>query len=252
MKGFWVVLLFLLLPLGTKAQSATTPRYTAVPLYWYSLNSTFSKSSWLLLADLHYRHQAQPISTDFWFARIGFGHGWSQGYKLIGGYAHLWRPISNFDQSYLDENRLYLEGSYIKKSRFISMFYRFRWEHRFIEGITENEMETFYRQRYRFLLSATFYVSKSNDLPAPVIANELLLQTGEGIQSNFLDQNRLFIGLRQRVSKALSFDIGYMPVLKTTSTTGVYELQNTFRWFWYLNISAGENKKDHSPIEGAE
>lgn len=251
MKRVGILFLLGALPYFIQAQSTNSTRYISVPQNWYSLNTLFSTSSWLVVADIHYRHRTQPLTTDFWFVRLGIGHGWKQGYKLIGGYAHMWHPSSISNENHLDENRLYFEGSYAKKSSFVSMFYRVRWEHRFIEVSNDSTIETAYRQRYRILLSATFRIFHSSHLPAPVIADELLLQTGKDNNANFFDQNRFFIGLRQSLSKSLSFDIGYMPIIKNTNTTGLYECQHTFRWFWYWSI-AGASKKEPPAMEGAE
>ena len=58
------------------------------------------------------------------------------------------------------------------------------------------------------------------------------MHVGPAIDNNF-DQNRLFGGLRQRVTGSLSFDLGYMMVYQQKSTGSRHDLNHTLRWFFY-------------------
>jgi hypothetical protein len=62
-----------------------------------------------------------------------------------------------------------------------------------------------------------------------------LLNFGKDIVYNTMDQNRLFMGIRQNLNHHLSFDFGYMNVYQQKSTGYQYDMNHTIRLFFYYN-----------------
>ncbi len=76
-------------------------------------------------------------------------------------------------------------------------------------------------------------IFKSNKLPSIATSDELIVQFGKDVVYNKFDQNRFFIGLRQQISAALSFDIGNMNVLQQKTTGYQYDSTDLFRLFFF-------------------
>lgn len=72
--------------------------------------------------------------------------------------------------------------------------------------------------------------------PQLVLADELLVQFGKDVVFNTFDQNRIFIGIKQKINNSLSFDTGYMSVFQQKSNGINYIQSNTFRLFFYYTI----------------
>jgi long-subunit fatty acid transport protein len=50
---------------------------------------------------------------------------------------------------------------------------------------------------------------------------------------NTFDQNRLFLGIKQKISKTLSFDAGYMYLFQQKESGYQYNANKTYRLFFY-------------------
>jgi hypothetical protein len=89
-------------------------------------------------------------------------------------------------------------------------------------------------------------------MPKPVISNELLVHFGKPVVYNTFDQNRLFLGIRQQISKPLSFDIGYMNVYQQKFTGYQYDVNHTFRLFFYYTPDLRKNLQPRHPESEVE
>jgi hypothetical protein len=76
-------------------------------------------------------------------------------------------------------------------------------------------------------------VSKNDKLPSLALADELCIQFGKEVIYNTFEQNRVFIGVKQKVTPKLHFDVGYMLVKQQKASGYQYDINNTFRWFFY-------------------
>jgi hypothetical protein len=89
----------------------------------------------------------------------------------------------------------------------------------------------------------TIPVFKNPHYPALVLSDELCIQFGKEVVYNTFDQNRAFIGIKQIVSKSLSFDLGYMALFQEKASGYQYDKNHTFRWFWYYTPDFRKKKK---------
>ncbi|HQR94731.1 MAG TPA: DUF2490 domain-containing protein, partial [Sediminibacterium sp.] len=78
-------------------------------------------------------------------------------------------------------------------------------------------------------------VFKNPRYPSLSISDELMIQFGKEIVYNTFDQNRLFLGIRQPLTKKLNFDFGYMLGFQQKSTGYQYERIHTLRCFFYYS-----------------
>ena len=113
------------------------------------------------------------------------------------------------------------------------------------------------------LCDAEYLVNKITNLrifedekkPRLVIADEVLFHFGKEIIYNTFDQNRLFIGINQKLNKDWTFDFGYMPVLQQLYSGNEYNLNHTIRLFFYLSPDLRKKKGEdlpHYPVGGIE
>jgi hypothetical protein len=112
---------------------------------------------------------------------------------------------------------------------------RLRNEQRWQQKIANDKAtgQNKFTDRVRYLLSFTIPFSKNTKYPSLVMADELCVQFGKEVVYNTFDQDRVFIGIKQKLAKDLSFDLGYMFLKQQKSSGYQYDVNNTFRWFFY-------------------
>jgi hypothetical protein len=85
-------------------------------------------------------------------------------------------------------------------------------------------------------------------MPSLVLADEVLLNFGREVVYNTMDQNRIFVGIKQNLNPQLSFDFGYMNVYQQRSSGYQYDMNHTIRLFFYYNGGwNGDRKRVHMP-----
>ena len=227
--------------------------------FWTSLNSTARISNrWGTMGDIHIRRENFVKYPNFYFLRAGAVYWASDNLTIAGGLAHLWLA-NKFEDGfhYAGEKRIYQQVQWREKLNNSFFLFRVRNEQRWHEVLNQNaEVDRVrFSNRLRFLFSATFQIFEDPYLPRIVVADEMLVHFGKEIIFNTFDQNRTFFGVSQRLSKSLSFDLGYMLVYQQKYSGYQYDMNHTFRWFFYYSPDFRKNKKegmDHYPMSGDE
>ncbi|MFD2164073.1 DUF2490 domain-containing protein [Paradesertivirga mongoliensis] len=98
--------------------------------------------------------------------------------------------------------------------RRLSVQQRLRMDERFIKNNNGTELLDGYQfnLRFRYRLQASVILSKTGaeKLTALKIADELMINAGDGIVYNQFDQNRVYLGIEQGVVKGLAVELGYL------------------------------------------
>jgi hypothetical protein len=138
-------------------------------------------------------------------------------------------------KTYSNENRIYEQAQITTKIAKVSLFQRLRNEQRWQQKIANDKTtgQNKFTDRIRYLLSFNIPVFKDPKYPALVVADELCIQFGKEVVYNTFDQNRVFLGIKQKLTKDLSFDLGYMLVKQQKASGYQYDVNETFRWFFY-------------------
>ena len=204
---------------------------------WISLNTTERfTSKWGMVADVHYRANKIFADPNFYFVRAGVNYWLKDNITFTLGYAHMWlAPTTIGWHTFSNENRVYEQAQIISKIGNVTMLHRIRNEQRWQEKIaadTSTHTNKF-TDRIRYLASFTIPIVKNFYFPAIVLSDELSMQTGKEVVYNVFDQNRLFLGIKQTISKRLSFDLGYMLVDQEKADGYHYDQNHTFRLFFY-------------------
>ena len=144
-----------------------------------------------------------------------------------------------------NENRIYQQAQLNSSINKVSVTHRLRIEERWVQRVVNSipTDEKRFSTRFRYLLSANIPLSKNKKVPSFVVADELLMQMGKYIIYNPFDQNRFFAGIKQQVTKSLSFDFGYMHVWQQKLSGYQYSRNHTIRWFFYWQPDWRKNSK---------
>ncbi len=223
---------------------------------WASLNTTARLTDkWGVVADVHVRRNDFLADPSFYFVRFGANRWLTEKLTLVFGYAHMWKaPACDGCETWSNENRIYEQVQYVTKYGMATVLQRFRNEQRWQQEVENDALtgETLFSDRVRYLLSFTIPLSEKPSVPALVLSDEILVQFGRDIVLNTFDQNRFFAGIKKRMSRSWSFDLGYMLVYQQKSSGYQYDLNHTLRWFFYFNPDFRETKAEHESAGGAE
>lgn len=232
-----ILLLLLILPAFTPAIAQTSRQVNHQSQAWFSVNTTARITDrWSVLLDLHERRTSFMAKSNFDFIRGGIQYSIDKNLSVALGYGHMWlHPTTPGWKTVSNENRIYQQVIYTSKFHKATLLQRFRNEQRWQQKIAGDKLtgENRFTNRFRYLLSVTIPVFKNDKLPSLCIADEILLHTGKEVVYNTFDQNRFFAGIRQKISNNVSFDTGYMIVYQQKFSGYQYDLNNTFRLFFY-------------------
>ena len=115
-----------------------------------------------------------------------------------------------------------------------------RWQQKF-----ENREKTdvyVYSTRLRYFFGVHIPVFKNPMLPGLLVSDEVLIQFGQSIVYNPFSQNRLNIGIRQKVSEENVIDLTYINIYQQNSSGYQYDLKNTLRLFWFYTPDIRKKK----------
>jgi len=244
-KSLCLILFFLSVCIN--AQTETEPPTKNVNQQsqtWISLNSVFQLTNhWSGLADLHIRRSNFVKDPSFNFIRFGARYGFNDNLKISAGYAHLWLAKDENWTLYLNENRIYQEFILADTYPTFSGLFRIRTEQRFFNNIQDGTSlkDDYFINRIRFLLSVSIPF-KQGGKTSFLVANEIHLNFGKEVVFNTFDQNRFTVGIKQKLNKSWSFDCGYMLVYQQLLSGTDYNLNHTFRLFFYGNFDLRKNK----------
>jgi hypothetical protein len=220
--------------------------------FWWSLNSTSRLTDrWGVVGDFHIRRNDFIRDPSFYLLRFGANYWLSEALTLTLGYAHNWVAPAHDDwNTWTDENRIYEQIQYVGRLGSMRVLQRCRNEQRWQEVVENDSLtgEIRFSNRVRYLFNLTIPVARNPAVPALVVADELLVQFGSKLVLNPFDQNRFFVGIKQQLHPAWSFDLGYMMVYQQKATGYQYDLNHTLRWFFYCTP---DFRKTHSALEPA-
>ncbi len=204
---------------------------------WISINNNiFLNRHIFILADAHIRENGFFDSNSFIFGRVGLGYQQAKGLSVVLGYANLLStPTTEGWKTRSDENRIFQQIQLNTNHNKFTVLQRLRNEQRWQQVIVNDKKtgDNKFTNRVRYLLSISYKAFNKGSMPQFVLADECMLQFGRSIVYNTFDQNRIFIGIKQKINNNLSFDMGYMSLFQQKSDGLSYNQSNTYRLFFY-------------------
>ncbi|HET9055534.1 MAG TPA: DUF2490 domain-containing protein [Chitinophagaceae bacterium] len=239
-KNFYLLLLLLFINSHSLLIAQIRPKETKSQYQsWFSINGNiYLKNKWSLLTDLHIRRNNFLSDPNFYFLRGGVQYQLTKNLSVAAGYAHLWLASAiPGRKNFTSENRFFEQLQYNSVIGKVNLVQRLRkeqrWQQKVVNDIYTGQLR--FTNRVRYLLNITVPVFKQDALPSLVVADELLVHFGKEVVYNTFDQNRIFIGVKQKINAQLSFDIGYMQVYQQKFSGYQYDRSHTFRLFFYYN-----------------
>ncbi len=228
--------------------------------FWTSVNSTFRLSKrWGVIGDIHIRRDNFLKDPNFYFLRLGGAYWINNQFSLVGGGAALWLSTdTDAGREYALERRLYQQVLWRSQIKRVVFLQRIRTEQRWHEVLntTDGSVDRVrFSHRFRFLFSGTIQLFENPKLPRLTLSDEILFHVGKEIVFNTFDQNRLFLGFNQRISKSWTVDYGYMMVYQQRYSGSEYDLNHTFRLFFYFSPDLRKKVDEelpHYPVGGIE
>lgn len=239
-KGFLPLLILLLfIQFLANPVNAQSKSVNEVSQSWTSLNSTIRfNNHWGMVADFHIRRTNFLADPNFYFLRTGVQYWVNNQLSLTLGIGKMWvAPSTPNWEHFAEENRIYQQAFLSSKLGKIGIVQRIRNEQRWIEKIANDQFTGNYRfsNRIRYLLAFNIPIFKNPKYPSLSLSDELMIQFGKEILYNTFDQNRLFLGIRQPISKTLNFDFGYMQSFQQKASGYQYDKIHTLRCFFYYS-----------------
>jgi hypothetical protein len=145
---------------------------------------------------------------------------------------------------------VYEQLLYVSRVGKATVLHRLRSEQRFRETVESDVAMggTTFTDRVRYLASVTVPVSDNPKLPALILADEVAVQFGPEVVYNTFEQNRLFVGMKQALSRSWAFDLGYMLVYQQKASGYQYDLNHTLRWWFYFTPDLRKDGKGKSAM----
>lgn len=213
---------------------------------WTSINSTMRFTNrWGMMADVHVRRNNGVKDASFYFARIGANYWLNEKITFSLAYGHLWlAPTTAGWKTFGDEHRIHQQVQYAGALGKVGMLQRIRNEQRWAEKIANDQPTGKWRftNRLRYLINFNIPLNNKPHRLSLVLADEIMMHQGKEVVYNSLDQNRIFIGIRQNLGHAWSYDAGYMNVYQQKYSGYQYDMNHTFRLFFYYTPDFRKSK----------
>jgi hypothetical protein len=204
---------------------------------WTSVNSIMRFSNrWGMMADMHMRRNNGVADPSFFIVRVGADYWVHDKMIAAAGYGHMWlAPTHQNWSTTVHEHRLHQQIAFSSAAGTTGIVNRIRNEQRWMQQVKEDKRTGYWKftNRVRYLVHFSFPIAASHGKYAIVLADEIFVHFGKDIVYNTFDQNRLFIGIKSKINKNWSYDIGYMNVYQQKASGYQYDLNHTFRWFFY-------------------
>ena len=207
--------------------------------FWTSINGLHRFGpKWGMQADAHIRRNNGIADPGFYLVRGGLMYWLRDDLSISAGYGYLWTaPPSGTLTTWGHENRLHQQVMHTSKKGKVTFNHRLRNEQRWQQVIVNDTFtgKIRFSDRLRYQITVNIPIFRNPKLPELTISDELMMNFGKSIVYNTFDQNRLFIGIRHGLTKTLSYDMGYMNVFQQRFNGFQYDMNHTFRIFYYYN-----------------
>jgi len=241
--GVLMLLTFTLTLAQTPQKNITYKNYV-----WYGyLSQMRLNDRWGIWFDFHLRTEDLDKNS-FWVVRPGIIYRNKVNTMFAGGYANL-HSFENIHRIDRGEHRLWQQVQWSNTYPRMHVLHRFRFEQRYREKMLNGQIVEGYnfnhRLRYMFNMSANLNNKKPNESGkiSVVVQNEILMNAGEQIIYNYLDQNRLFVGIGYQLTPELHLQLGYMHTFLQQAAPASYVDSNTLRFFVFHQFALPKKEK---------
>ncbi|OEK02931.1 hypothetical protein BFP97_15980 [Roseivirga sp. 4D4] len=183
-------------------------------LTWYQYKGDVDLGNrFSVVLDFQHRRQDFVNYSSQQVLRPGLAYTLKSDVKFTLGTAVFWHNINGENPVYRPEVRPYTFAEWKQPLGKIQVTHRFRFELRYNRKTAGSEVLSGYNFNYRaghkLGLAIPIQSEKIDDLKLEVY-DEVLINFGERITRNYLDQNRIYAGIKGRLTAKSTFKLGYM------------------------------------------
>lgn len=192
--------------------------------------------------DLHFRMTESFVQEkSLSLARIGYTYYAGEA-KLTAGYAFATRYAHTNDQPNEPEHRGWQQLQWTDKKKGFNMMQWIRLEERFRAKVENASLTGDYGFNYRarYNLALTLPLKGKQVLakvPFLFFNNEIHINFGREVNTNFFDQNRMFAGLGYQFTPQLNTHFGYMFIFQQLPMPNRFVHIDALRLFVFHNIN---------------
>jgi hypothetical protein len=225
------LIFFLLFPLDTFPQR----KVTQISQQWIqSYHKAELNHRWTALLDGGFRWRGGFTNPSSYIIRGGIGYSILPNLRVATGFAHL--GFYSQEKVILQEFRPYQEIRYKSPLGKINLNQRIRIEERLFKDRSIqtplSELDFNFRFRYSIMFGVPLFQLSAKNLNRKLILNlgdEVFLNVGKQVSSQFFDKNRLIISPTLQWNKALSISITYNSQFASTPVADVF-VQSNVAW----------------------
>jgi hypothetical protein len=192
--------------------------------------------------DLHHRRTGDFVDDNsISIARLGYTYYLADQVRVTVGHA-IARQYSNVvDLPNTTEQRPWQQIQWIEKRRFFLLNQYFRIEERYRPVVVAGEETDDYHfnWRFRYNVALTFPLKGKSVEPKSAFIffnDEIHINAGERINTNYFDQNRLFLGFGYQFTKQLNGQVGYLYVFQQLPVPNQFIHINALRLFIFHTL----------------
>lgn len=220
-RAKYLVILALIIFVSFSANAQKNNNANTLSWYQYKGDADLGNRFSLVL-DFQHRRQDFVNYSSQQVLRPGIAYTLKSNVKFTLGNAIFWHNINQENPVYRPEVRPYIFIEWKQPLGKIQVTHRSRFELRYnrktvgaevLDGYNFN-----YRAGHRLGLSIPLQSEKLKDLRLEIY-DEVLINFGERIRFNYLDQNRIYAGFKGKLTSRSTFKIGYMYIFVPSSSS---------------------------------
>lgn len=233
----------LLISFNVKAQTTKNPQYLNQILLAY-FNQTRLRAIWGIWADFQWRTKEDFINSFLLsILRVGVIFYIADNLKLTAGYAWVnYSPADNHKNISQTEHRLWRQFQWYAKYGRKGMVHWIRLEERFRHKILNDDvLADGYNFNYRIRYNWRYQLPLDKKANAPgattfIINDEINVNAGKQIVYNYFDQNRLYAGLKIKLTAVSNLQFGYLNFFQQLAAGNQFKKVNALRLSYLQSI----------------
>lgn len=217
LRSGFTVLLLISISSGLCGQTQRIDELT----WWQYKGRIGLAEKWSLTLDLQHRRQEYVGRSGQQVFRPGLTRHLKNGLNLTTGVALFWHNIATSEATYRFEVRPYTFLEWKQPLGRVSVTHRSRFELRYNRKTSGEEILDGYNFNYRagHKMGIKVPLQKGDESQWFMeLYDEVLLNFGKRITNNYLDQNRMYLGFKNELSRKTGLKIGYMYIFVPTSS----------------------------------
>jgi hypothetical protein len=250
LRSFGVFWLVTFMSLSSLAQTQDK-KITEQGLVWLEYNNTLKfNSRWQLVSELHARRFIRPSEQHEFALRTQLYRSLGENWDVAAGFTYFMQSPENpltTDVLVIPELRPHVEFDFKQALGKLSIVHRYRAEKRFFRNTANGELADGYNTNYRFRyrLDMRYHLADVGGQPLKFrVYNEIFINAGRNIVYNRFDQNRLYGGLNQAISKNFDIEAGYIYRFQQQNTGNEFYNRHVINIAVNHRIDLSGNKDD--------